>query len=52
MIEYICKKCEKRYKVKEYVQLIMIYDQNSFPTGRKCDSCGNEIGIDDKNVTI
>lgn len=51
MIEYQCKNCNKKFKVKEYVQLIMIFAQD-LPTGRKCDSCGNEIKIDDKSVTI
>jgi DNA-directed RNA polymerase subunit RPC12/RpoP len=53
MIEYQCKRCDKKFKIKEYAQLEMIYSQdNSLPTGRKCNNCGNEIKIDDKNVTI
>jgi len=53
MIEYQCKNCSKKFKIKEYAQLKVIYDPDtSVLTGRECNSCGNEIGIDDKNVTI
>jgi len=52
-IEYQCKNCSKKFKIREYAQLKVIYDPDtSTPTGRECNSCGNEIGIDDKNVTI
>lgn len=50
-IEYQCKSCNKKYKIREYAQLEILYSQDIF-TGRKCNSCGMEIGIDDKNVTI
>lgn len=57
-IEYTCNKCGKKFKIKEYMRLETIYasdDRSSevlIPKGRKCDSCGKEINIEDKIVRI
>ncbi len=57
-IEYICNNCGKKFKIREYMRLEMIYvpDDRSkeilIPKGRKCDSCGKEINIDDKTVKM
>lgn len=55
-IEYHCNNCGKRFKLREYMKLEMIYTSNDrsaevlVPQGRKCDSCGEEIKVDDKIV--
>ncbi len=56
-IIYLCKKCGKKFKVREYSQLTVIYikdvkNNTSTITGRVCDSCGYNIDVDDKIVSI
>jgi predicted RNA-binding Zn-ribbon protein involved in translation (DUF1610 family) len=51
-IEYQCKNCNKKFKVRDFMKLtIYTKDNVSATLGRKCDSCGEEISIDDKSVT-
>ncbi len=51
-IEYQCKNCNKKFKVRDFMGLTMFTkDNKSAVSGRKCDSCGGEICADDKSVT-
>jgi predicted RNA-binding Zn-ribbon protein involved in translation (DUF1610 family) len=51
-IEYQCKNCNKKFKVRDFMGLAMFTkDNKSMVSGRKCDSCGGEISVDDKSVT-
>lgn len=56
-IIYICDNCKKRFKLKDFMKLEMIYvsdDRNEkvlIPRARKCDSCGKEIKTSEKEVT-
>jgi len=58
MIEYHCNNCGKKFKPKDYVKLEIMYtsdDRNEealTPQGRKCNSCGKEINIEDKIVRM
>jgi glutamine synthetase len=55
-IEYHCDNCGKRFKPREYMKLEITYTSDDrsteilVPLGRKCDSCGKEIKIEDKIV--
>lgn len=57
-ITYLCGNCNKKFKVREYNRLEMTYISDDrctevlVPQGRKCDSCGSEIKINDKIVEI
>jgi DNA-directed RNA polymerase subunit RPC12/RpoP len=52
-IEYQCKNCSKKFKVREFMGLaIFTKDSENTVPGRKCDSCGREISVDDKSVTM
>lgn len=46
MIEYRCDNCGKRFKTRDYMRLEIV------PQGRKCDSCGGAISVEDKIVKI
>ncbi len=55
-IIYICDNCGKKFKLQEYMKLEAVYtteDRNIdviVPKGRKCNSCGKEIMVDNKIV--
>ena len=55
-IEYHCNNCGKRFKPRDYMRLEIISTFNDRNTealvsqGRKCNSCGKEIKVEDKIV--
>jgi DNA-directed RNA polymerase subunit RPC12/RpoP len=57
-IVYRCGNCNKKFKVREYMQLeaVHIPDDNnediSDAQGRKCDSCGTTIRNHDKTCEM
>lgn len=46
MIEYHCGNCGKKFKPRDYMKLEIVSQ------GRKCDSCGKPINVDDKIVRM
>lgn len=50
-IEYHCNNCGKRFKPRDYMRLEPIYTSDDrVSQGRKCDSCGKDIKVEDKIV--
>jgi DNA-directed RNA polymerase subunit RPC12/RpoP len=50
VIAYRCGKCNKKFKVREYIQLETVHISD--PQGRKCDSCGATIMNCDKTCEM
>ena len=57
-IVYRCKNCGTRFKVKEYIALEIAYTTEKIciddltQQGRKCNSCGKTITIEDKTIEM
>ena len=50
-IEYQCRNCGKRFKLREYMKLeIISISDDRVSRGRKCNSCGKGIKAKDKIV--